>query len=109
MMSFGGWGLDTSVRVRMNFVDGVVQVVYQRAPDILMKVPSLSDKQARGKNELRSEASTRRGYLWAWQLPLSHFIHENSSPTLGVHVQCKRNVLEHSSAQPPYLHYRHLD
>ena len=47
-MSFGGWGLEASVRVRVNFEDGVVLVLYQRAPDIPYE--TLSDKQVEKKN-----------------------------------------------------------
>ena len=76
-----------------------------------MKVPSLSDK------ECISEVCAGRGYLWVRQLlqrmrPCCyHFLvymrilHPHSVSMSA----CKHDVLEHSLAQPPYLHYRHLD
>ena len=45
-MSFGGWGLEVSVRVQVNFKDGVV--LYQRTPDIPYESP-LSLRQASQK------------------------------------------------------------
>ena len=61
--------LTTSVRDKCeaSFEDGIVQVLYQRAPDIPYESP-LSFRQTSRKNECRSEACARRGYLWARQV-----------------------------------------
>ena len=66
----GVWKLlTTSVRdeCEASFEDGIVQVLYQRAPDIPYESP-LSFRQTSRKNERRSEACARRGYLWARQV-----------------------------------------
>ena len=72
MMSFGGQGLETSHHKcqstsEASFEDGIVQVLYQRAPDIPYESP-LSFRQTSRKNKRRSEACTRRGYLWPQQV-----------------------------------------
>ena len=66
MMSFGGRGLETSLVSEASFENGVVQVLYQKAPDIPYESP-LSDKQV-DKTNAEVKRAPRRGYLWARQV-----------------------------------------
>ena len=85
----------TSVNSEASFEDGVVQVPCQRAPDIPYESP-LSFRQTSRKNERRSEAWARRGYLWVRQVQRIYAM-----------SAWKRDVLEHSSGSIFAL--RHLD
>ena len=114
MMPFGGWGLELlTTRVRddyeAGFEDGVVQVLYQRAPNIPYESP-LSFSQTSRINEHRSEACARRASTTNIRQKKEHRL---ESLPLNMDLQWQSDISQSFcpgkfsflyTAQPPYLH-----
>ena len=108
MMSFGGWGLETShrsrrVRARVKLASKMALHKYftRERMTYATKVPSLSDKQVE-KNKRRNEACARRGYLWPRQVQRIYGRRKSTDWKVRRWTWQRKSSLEHGRRRYPF-------